>query len=81
MSQKLAEELIAAYGNQGAAVKKKEEAHRMAEANKAFAYMAKYVDVMQKLDEIDEEKLSDADALYYAEVQLRISQKLLAVSQ
>ena len=40
---KLAEELIAAYGNQGAAVKKKEEAHRMAEANKAFAYMAKYV--------------------------------------
>jgi len=43
MSQKLAEELIAAYGNQWAAVKKKEEAHRMAEANKAFAYMAKYV--------------------------------------
>ena len=43
MSEKLAEELIAAYGNQGAAVKKKEEAHRMAEANKAFAYMAKYV--------------------------------------
>ena len=43
MSEKLAEELIAAYGNQWAAVKKKEEAHRMAEANKAFAYMAKYV--------------------------------------
>ena len=49
--------------------------------NDYLAYMAKYVDVMQKLDEIDEEKLSDADALYYAEVQLRISQKLLAVSQ
>lgn len=43
MYKKLAEELIAAYGNQGAAVKKKEEAHKMAEANKAFAYMAKYV--------------------------------------
>ncbi|MDR0606942.1 MAG: 30S ribosomal protein S7 [Candidatus Peribacteria bacterium] len=43
MYKKLAEELIAAYGNQGSAVKKKEEAHKMAEANKAFAYMAKYV--------------------------------------
>ncbi len=43
MFKKLAEEIIAAYGNQGAAVKKKEEAHRVAEANKAFAYMAKYV--------------------------------------
>ncbi|MDR2541055.1 MAG: 30S ribosomal protein S7 [Candidatus Peribacteria bacterium] len=43
MYKKLAEELIAAYGSQGSAVKKKEEAHKMAEANKAFAYMAKYV--------------------------------------
>jgi small subunit ribosomal protein S7 len=43
MYKKLAEELMAAYSNQGAAVKKKEEAHKMAEANKAFAYMAKYV--------------------------------------
>ncbi|MDR0651592.1 MAG: 30S ribosomal protein S7 [Candidatus Peribacteria bacterium] len=43
MYKKLAEELIAAYGNQGSAVKRKEEAHKMAEANKAFAYMAKYV--------------------------------------
>ena len=43
MYKKLAEEIIAAYGNQGAAVKKKEEAQRVAEANKAFAYMAKYV--------------------------------------
>jgi len=34
---------LAAYSNQGAAVKKKEEAHKMAEANKAFAYMAKYI--------------------------------------
>lgn len=43
MYKKLAEELLAAYSGQGAAVKKKEEAHKMAEANKAFAYLAKYV--------------------------------------
>lgn len=43
MYKKLAEEMMAAYGNQGYAVKKKEETHKMAEANKAFAYMAKYV--------------------------------------
>lgn len=43
MYKKLAEEIMAAYGNQGYAVKKKEEVHKMAEANKAFAYMAKYV--------------------------------------
>ncbi len=41
--KKLAEEFLAAYSGQGAAVKKKEEAHKMAEANKAFAYMAKYI--------------------------------------
>lgn len=43
MYKKLAEEMLAAYSNQGVAVKKKEETHRMAEANKAFAYMAKYI--------------------------------------
>ncbi|HCB51298.1 TPA: 30S ribosomal protein S7 [Patescibacteria group bacterium] len=43
MSKKLAEEILAAYSSQGYAVKKKEETHKMAEANKAFAYMAKYV--------------------------------------
>ncbi len=43
MYKRLAEEILAAYGNQGYAVKKKEETHKMAEANKAFAYMAKYV--------------------------------------
>lgn len=43
MYKKLAEEMLAAYSNQWAAVKKKEESHKMAEANKAFAYMAKYV--------------------------------------
>ena len=43
MYKKLAEELLAAYSGQGSAVKRKEEAHKMAEANKAFAYLAKYV--------------------------------------
>lgn len=43
MYKKLAEEILAAYSNQGTAVKKKEETHKMAEANKAFAYMAKYI--------------------------------------
>ncbi|MFZ2151100.1 MAG: 30S ribosomal protein S7 [Candidatus Absconditicoccaceae bacterium] len=43
MYKKLAEEILAAYSSQGSAVKKKEETHRMAEANKAFAYMAKYI--------------------------------------
>lgn len=43
MYKKLSEEMLAAYSNQGSAVKRKEETHRMAEANKAFAYMAKYI--------------------------------------
>ena len=38
MKEKLAEELIAASKNEGSAVKKKEDTHRMAEANKAFAH-------------------------------------------
>ncbi len=42
MAELLGEELIAALDNQGAAVKKKEEVHRMAEANKAFAHFARY---------------------------------------
>ncbi len=36
--QKLAAEIIDAYHNNGAAVKKKQDVHRMAEANKAFAH-------------------------------------------
>jgi small subunit ribosomal protein S7 len=40
MKFKLADELIAAANNEGAAVKKKEDTHRMAEANKAFAHFA-----------------------------------------
>ena len=38
MSLKLAAELIAAANGEGNAVKKKEDTHRMAEANKAFAH-------------------------------------------
>ena len=38
MSNKLAAELMDAYNNTGGAVKKKEDTHRMAEANKAFAH-------------------------------------------
>ncbi len=38
MSEKLAAETIAAFNNEGAAYKKKEDTHRMAEANKAFAH-------------------------------------------
>jgi len=38
MSQKLAGELLAASNNEGSAVKKKEDTHKMAEANKAFAH-------------------------------------------
>jgi small subunit ribosomal protein S7 len=38
MSAKLASELISASNNEGSAVKKKEDTHKMAEANKAFAH-------------------------------------------
>ncbi|MEK7614754.1 MAG: 30S ribosomal protein S7 [Patescibacteria group bacterium] len=38
MAKKLADELISASKNEGAAIKKKEDTHRMAEANKAFAH-------------------------------------------
>jgi len=40
MAIKLAEELIAAYHKEGAAMTKRENVHRMAEANKAFAHFA-----------------------------------------
>ena len=38
MSDKLANEIVAAAKGEGAAIKKKEDTHRMAEANKAFAH-------------------------------------------
>ncbi|HUV29918.1 MAG TPA: 30S ribosomal protein S7 [Acidobacteriota bacterium] len=38
MADKLAAELLAASNNEGASIKKKEDTHKMAEANKAFAH-------------------------------------------
>ena len=38
MAQKLANEILAAAKEEGAAFKKKEEVHKMAEANKAFSH-------------------------------------------
>jgi small subunit ribosomal protein S7 len=38
MAQRLANELIDAYNGRGNAIKKKEDVHRMAEANKAFSH-------------------------------------------
>ena len=38
MQQRLADELLDAYNGQGTAVKKKEEIHKMAEANRAFSH-------------------------------------------
>ncbi len=40
MHIKLADELIAASKNEGSAIKKKDDTHKMAEANKAFAHFA-----------------------------------------
>jgi len=40
--KKLADELIDAYNKTGAAIKKKEDTHKMAEANRAFAHYARY---------------------------------------
>lgn len=42
MAQRLANEIVDAYNEQGAAMKKREDTHRMAEANKAFAHFARY---------------------------------------
>jgi small subunit ribosomal protein S7 len=41
MEDRVAQELVDAYNNTGAAVKKKEDTHRMAEANRAFAHFAR----------------------------------------
>ena len=40
MLEKLSDELINAFNNTGIAIKKKQDTHRMAEANKAFAHFA-----------------------------------------
>jgi small subunit ribosomal protein S7 len=38
MMEKLAEELVSAYKGEGSAIKKRDDTHKMAEANKAFAH-------------------------------------------
>ena len=50
MSERLAKELMDAANNTGASVKKKEDTHKMAEANKAFAHY-QLVDLMIRLTE------------------------------
>ncbi len=42
MEDRLAHELVDAYNNTGTAVKKKEDTHKMAEANRAFAHFARF---------------------------------------
>lgn len=41
MAEKLSEELILAYNNEGSTIKKKLDMHRMAEANRAFAHFSR----------------------------------------
>jgi small subunit ribosomal protein S7 len=41
MRSRIAAELVDAYNNQGSAVKKREDTHKMAEANRAFAHFAR----------------------------------------
>lgn len=41
MEDRIAAELVDAYNSQGAAVKKREDSHKMAEANRAFAHFAR----------------------------------------
>jgi len=41
MQDRIAAELVDAYNNQGAAVKKREDVHKMADANRAFAHFAR----------------------------------------
>ena len=42
MSDRIAAELVDAYNNQGIAIKKREDTHKMAEANRAFAHFARF---------------------------------------
>ena len=40
MDTALTEEILSAFNNEGAAIKKRDDTHKMAEANKAFAHFA-----------------------------------------
>ena len=50
MSDKIFNELYDAYENKGAAVKKREDVHKMAESNKAFAILGKNMSRTHKLN-------------------------------
>src|SRR3569832_726342 len=50
MMEKLAGEIISASKGEGAAVKKKEDTHKMAEANKAFSHFRFYLDYTDLID-------------------------------
>ncbi len=41
MAEKLCEDLVLAYNNEGPAIKKRQDMHRMAEANRAFAHFSR----------------------------------------
>ena len=41
MAEKMADEIINAFNNEGAAIKKKQDTYRMAEANRAFAHFSR----------------------------------------
>jgi small subunit ribosomal protein S7 len=42
MEEKIADEIIQMYKQEGAVIKKRDDVHRMAEANKAFAHFARF---------------------------------------
>ena len=42
MAKRLSLELVDAYNNTGGAIRKKEDTHKMAEANRAFAHFARF---------------------------------------
>lgn len=48
MEDRLALEFMDAYNNTGTAVKKREDVHKMAEANRAFAHFARYQQIMTR---------------------------------
>lgn len=48
--------------------------------NEYMHFMSQYTETMEKLDDIGDEELNDAELAYYTQVMTRINQKLLEVS-
>lgn len=61
-------------------MKKYQESQDLSMMGEYLSMLQRYTETMSALDEIDEGALSDQEALYYAEVMLRINQKLLSVA-